>query len=401
MKILIVDDAKAKVDDVRSLLAANGREIESAATGLSAREHLHKTQYDLLILDINLPFREGDEPDRRGGMNLLFEVTNSDMLIRPTHVVALTGFADLHKEFEAKFNNGQWTVETYDPGDVGWRERLKAKALYIEKSLAQAGRSFETDLCVITALATPELDAVRSLPWNWTEPEAIDSVTFLYRGHYSSEGKEFSVVAAAAPRMGMVASATLTQKLIQQTRPRLVAMTGICAGMPGTCDLGDVLFADPSWDWQMGKYFQDELQGAPDQIAPPQEITQRVVLIQGDRPFFIDLLEKYPGDKPNQIPRLHIGPVASGSAVLADQATIDIIKRQHRKAMGVDMELYGVYSAIRDCAGPKPRAFGLKSVCDFADHLKNDKYQKYASYMSARTLRKFAEQFTLQLTSHP
>ena len=29
-------------------------------------------------------------------------------------------------------------IETYDPTDVGWRDRLKAKALYIEKSLLQA-----------------------------------------------------------------------------------------------------------------------------------------------------------------------------------------------------------------------------------------------------------------------
>ena len=178
-------------------------------------------------------------------------------------------------------------------------------------------------------------------------------------------------------------------------------MTGICAGLPGSCQLGDVLLADPSWDWQMGKYIKDELQGAPDQIAPPLAITQRFNLLARERAFFISLLEEFDGQKPNQIPTLHAGPLASGSAVLADPATADIVKGQHRKALGVDMELYGVYSAVRDCAGPKPMVIGLKGVCDHADHLKNDTYQKFASYMSAQTLRKFVEQYTQQLTSQP
>lgn len=399
MKILIVEDDKVKVTEVQSLLSSAGRNIDVAANGLAARERLHETQYDLLVLDINLPFRDEDDPDRRGGMNLLIEVTMSDRLIRPSHVVALTGFVDLRKEFEAKFNNGQWTIETYDRGDIGWRDRLKAKALYIEKSISQAGRSYETDLCVVTALPTPELDAVRKLPWKWEAPEALDSVTFLYRGEYRCNGKSLSVAAAAAPRMGMVAAATLTQKLIHQLRPRILAMPGICAGIPGSCELGDVLVADPSWDWQMGKYFKEVLQSAPDQIAPPLAITQRFVLLKADRSFFIDLLEKFDGEKSKQIPELHIGPIASGSAVLADNATVDVIKAQHRKALGVDMELYGVFSAVRDYAGPKPLTIGLKSVCDHADHLKNDKYQKFASYMAAQTLRSFVEQYTNQLVS--
>lgn len=55
--------------------------------------------------------------------------------------------------------------------------------------------------------------------------------------------------------------------------------------------------------------------------------------------------------------------------MLADQDTAEIIRKQHRKLLGVDMELYGVASAARDAGLPKHLAFGLKSVCDFADHL--------------------------------
>jgi len=405
MKILIVDDVPEKVSEVKKLLQSVVERADDhivvADSGLEAREHLARTQYDLLVLDIKLPLRSGDEPDRRGGIALLTEITLSDRFVRPTHVVALTGFADLRKEFEAKFNNGQWTVETYDPSDVGWRERLKAKAIYIQKTLQQTGHKYQTDLCVLVALNAPELDAIRSLQWNWSEAEMLDSVSFLYRGQYTCEGATFSVVAAAAPRIGMVAASTLTQKIVYQLRPRVLAMTGICAGVRDACNLGDILLADPCWDWQMGKYLKETFEIAPDQLQVPLEISQRMSLLRQDRQLLIDLSEAYKAEKPNHIPCVLIGAVASGSAVLADETTVETIKGQHRNLLGVDMELYGVYSAVRDSCAPRPLVFGLKGVCDFADHLKNDKYQKYAAYMSAQILRHFMERYSISLFAEP
>jgi len=400
MKILIVDDTPSKVSEVRAILVETeaGCSIDVANTGLAARERLAATQYDLLILDIKLPMRDGDEPDRKGGMTLLTEITLSSRFLRPSHVIALTGFSDLRSEFHAKFNDGHWTIDTYEPSEFGWRDRLTAKTEYITRALSQAGRTYETDLCVVTALASPELDAVRAMQsWHFGSPEALDQVSFLYRGHFSSNNRIFSVAAAAAPRMGMVAAATLTQKMIQRVRPRLIAMTGICAGVRDACQLGDVLIADPSWDWQMGKYMKETFEVAPDQIPAPLEISQRMKILRKDRKLLIDLSEAFDGEKPNQIPNIDVGPIASGSAVLADQDTAETIRKQHRKLLGVDMELYGVASAARDSGLPKPLAFGLKSVCDFADHLKNDKYQKYCSYMSAEVLRVFMERYIHEL----
>ncbi|MBR1208752.1 MULTISPECIES: response regulator [unclassified Bradyrhizobium] len=401
MKFLIVDDTPSKISEVKAILAKvndGNCTIEVAETGLAARERLAETQYDLLILDIKLPLREGEEPDRKGGMTLLTEIMHSGRFLRPVHVVALTGFSDLRTEFNAKFTDGHWTIDTYEPGEFGWRDRLKAKADYIANALNQVGQAYETDLCVVTALATPELDAVRAIEsWHFGAPESLDQVSYMYRGQFSVAGRSYSVAAAAAPRMGMVAAAALTQKMIQRVRPRLLAMTGICAGVRDACHLGDILVADPSWDWQMGKYLKETFEVAPDQLPTPLEISQRMNILRKDRAMLIELSEHYSGDKPNQIPNIEVGPVASGSAVLADQETAETIRKQHRKLLGVDMELYGVASAARDAGLPRPLAFGLKSVCDFADHLKNDKYQKYCSYMSAQVLRVFMERYAHEL----
>jgi nucleoside phosphorylase len=176
-------------------------------------------------------------------------------------------------------------------------------------------------------------------------------------------------------------------------------MTGVCAGVKESCSLGDVLVADPCWDWQMGKYQKEVFEAAPDQIQVPLEITQRMSLLRQDRKFLIDTVEKYEGERPSQIPNLLIGPVASGSAVLADISTLETVRGQHRKLLGIDMELYGVYSSVRDCCAPRPLAFGLKGVCDYADHVKNDKYQRYAAYMSAQILCSFVERYSSSLFS--
>jgi nucleoside phosphorylase len=147
----------------------------------------------------------------------------------------------------------------------------------------------------------------------------------------------------------------------------------------------------------MGKYLQKPFEIAPDQIGVSLEVSQRIGQLKDDRRFFVELAERYPGERPNNIARLIPGPVASGSGVLASEGTLEI-KAQNRKVIGIEMELYGMYSAARDSGPPRPAAFGLKSVCDFADHLKNDKYQKYAAYTSAQVLAEFVRRYGVQLT---
>jgi CheY-like chemotaxis protein len=190
MKVLVVvvDDAPEKVRDIVSLLVAipgiSADSIVVVESGIDAREKLSGTMFDLLILDIKLPLRKGEDPDRKGGMNLLTEITLSPRFKSPPHVIALTGFEDLRKEFQAKFNNGYWTIDLYDPSDIGWRDRLRARAEYVLKSCAQAAQpSYETDLCIITALDMPELSAVRSLPWGWSPARAFDQISFFTRDH--------------------------------------------------------------------------------------------------------------------------------------------------------------------------------------------------------------------------
>jgi nucleoside phosphorylase len=92
---------------------------------------------------------------------------------------------------------------------------------------------------------------------------------------------------------------------------------------------------------------------------------------------------------------MHLGPVASGASVVADPSFLEEVKLQHRKLLGVEMEAYGVLAAAEESPLPQPKAFSIKSVCDFGDENKNDQFQHYAAFTSASALKIFVERYLL------
>ncbi|TFE36881.1 hypothetical protein E2553_45445 [Paraburkholderia dipogonis] len=94
---------------------------------------------------------------------------------------------------------------------------------------------------------------------------------------------------------------------------------------------------------------------------------------------------------------LRVGPVASGSAVLANEAIVKEILKHERTLLGIEMEIYGVYAAAAYASFPRPTAFAMKAVCDFGTKVKDDKYQTYAAYTSAQLVREFLERYLCEM----
>lgn len=59
MKILVVDDKQAVLDQISSLLTKYGHQIELAHNGLDAFEKAQKTRYDLFVVDHLMPLMNG------------------------------------------------------------------------------------------------------------------------------------------------------------------------------------------------------------------------------------------------------------------------------------------------------------------------------------------------------
>ncbi len=62
--------------------------------------------------------------------------------------------------------------------------------------------------------------------------------------------------------------------------------------------------------------------------------------------------------------------------------------KQNRELIAVEMEAYAVMSAV-EYSTSSAKAVIIKSVCDFGTSAKDDRWQKYAAFTSARFFFEF------------
>ncbi len=404
MKILIVDDNINKAGKLAKVLSEEGidrGDIEIVSCAMEARERLRKERFDLLVIDLLLPLREEDDPELNTALDLIKEITERDVYFKPSNIVGFTAYTDAVIEANSAFNQRMWAIVSYDPTTNSWETQFRYMARYLVESLSQSTPlHYGTDICVVTALQI-EMDAVYRLPWVWEEPEPLDDSTFIRRASFTVNEQIFQVVTACAHRMGSVAAALLTSKLINAFRPRFIAMTGICAGVKDKVNIGDVVLFDPVWEWPSGKLVDGDggtyLQPSPHQIPIADFIVARAEEMRNDKMLWVGIQNLWPAEAPAHTLKLVLGPGASGSAVIADSATVPAIKLQHRKVTAVEMEAYGVCAAARFSTSPKPTAIIMKSVCDFADDEKTDKWQPYTSYTSAQGMHAFFNRYLAEI----
>ena len=399
LRVLVVEDNQDKLRRVLVCLQgvpqcpAEG--IDNARDVTEAKRLLRNNYYDLLILDIALPERSDVLPSPEGGIRLLEEVLDRDIYKKPRDIVGLTAFPEVREAAGPRFAEDLWLVIQYDASSDSWVEQLQRKVRHIvlAKQSGDAIVPHGAFLCVITAVQDPELAAVLRLPWNWTYRDLPADGTVYHHGHFLRAGERKELIAAAAPRMGMTAAAVLSMKMIHAFRPRYLAMCGMTAGFRDKCEPGDIIAADPGWDWGSGKWRTDVFCPAPHQIGLNSFLRGKLSHMARDERALDEIRHGWMGHKARTTLRMHLGPVASGAAVIAQAGIPELIKQQNRNVLGIEMETYGVFAACDECSLPQPKAFSLKSVCDFGDADKNDEYQDYAAYTSAAALQIFVERF--------
>jgi nucleoside phosphorylase len=400
IRILVVEDDQEKLRRVTLVLtSATGcsiDQIRDARDATAAKRLLRDEQFDLLVLDISLPLRSDQEPDRQGGLTLLDEVLGRNIYRRPAHIVGLTAYEDTAQLAAGRFRDDAFGLVRYDPSSQDWEETIRRKVEHIVASkFVDQKAEFDVDLCVLTALEDPELTALLDLKWGWQQRRFEGDGTVYQEGTTIGLNGAIRVVAAAAPRMGMVASAVLASKMTMRFRPRYLAMIGIAAGVKDKVEIGDILAADPCWNYESGKRHVNNGAQAfspePHQVAPDNIVRGSLSALARDQESLDELRRGWKADRQHRSPALRIGPVASGAAVLQDDMIVATILAQHRKTIGIEMESYSVFVAASEAPAPQPRAFSIKAVCDFADKMKNDNHQAYAAYVSAGALRLLVE----------
>jgi nucleoside phosphorylase len=402
-KILIIDDKPLKYS---SLLTKINRPINAeqdvvvvscVRDGLTELQRQH---FDVLILDMLLPEVPWGNPVEDGGVQLLRHLDEDPELKLPKYIIGITASADSIEAVEEAFQSKPWVLLKTSKG-APWEERLLSLIRHaIDSEAAQDSAKYQTDVCLITALRHPELEALFRTPIRLADPVLIDSATYVQTGTLVSNDQPLSVVVGCCLRMGTTESALLAAKLIEHFRPKIVGLAGICAGFDGEVVYGDVIIADPCWDYTMSSKITTTPDGvttvanAPDFIGMETDISARFENFSTDTAYFLRLVDDWPGEKPRNPPKIVVGPSATGPAVIAGASVFsDLRKTQHRNAVGLEMEAYGVYCAVRRATRPRPIVFSAKGVCDYASFLKDDKYQKYAAYTSASIVSEFLRRY--------
>jgi len=273
-------------------------------------------------------------------------------------------------------------------------EDLKGTSLLDETVQQGTVDSQRADIAVLVALPNPELDQVlRTLGSEWRK-EGREGIVFNTTALQMGE-RSLSVVATVQNDMGMVPAAILATKAIRAWHPRLLAMTGICAGVKEKVNLGDIVVGKHLFDYGSGKLKDGKLLPDYHPIPMDDSLCGYAIDHASNKSVLDSIRKEWPLDtgKPDTDLHAHVGAMASGAAVVSDDTVVEGIQKHKRSLTAVDMESYGVARAAHS-AGSSPTPFIIvKGVQDFADATKGDQFREYAAFVSARFLRTFIETY--------
>jgi nucleoside phosphorylase len=387
MKLLVVDDTHVKVQMVARAIERSEIEVEITheTNATSARKRLREEEFDLLLIDLQLPDMPGVSPNQNGGIQFFDLLLQDAQAFLPAEILFITSQDGLIEQGRYEVERRGSALCAISESSTGWIEVLSGQfKLAARRADRRVGA---VDIAVITALAT-ELDAVLALDYGWEKVRLDGDPTVYHKGFFHSEGLRRTVVAASALRKGMAASSALATKLVLKYRPKLLAMTGICAGVKGEVDLGDVIVGDPTWDWGSGKHSEAEDGSQIFKVSPKQsELNVGLATLCDEIGRSSDFRQKVRAGWDKSFPpgkfQGRVGPMASGASVIANTSIAKEIASQNRDLIAIEMEAFAVMVAAEYATSNQLHSVAIKSVCDFADAEKHDNWQAYAAYTSA------------------
>jgi nucleoside phosphorylase len=398
MNVLLVEDNDSKSFQIEEALreAIPSVRIDRAKSFRSAVRFLEAKAFDLLVLDLMLPIRDGDKPTEQGGKDVLLEIMEGQGCRKPSHIICATAFEEMANSFQTEAARKLVHVVTYDEVSSAWRGPFVEKARIIESRLRDANKypsRYGVDLAIVTSSPHVELQEVLRLPGFTGEFHQTDVLHYFSADWESASGRTLRVIACAAPTMGMTAACVTACKVIERWRPQFLTMTGIAAGTKSDQHFGDVLVAEAAYDYGSGKIAETDagervFMPSPNQIRIDPELHAILQKWEREQSRMADVQKNW-YSKGNTVPQLILGILATGAAVVQDRGIVDDILRASRKVVGLDMEAYAIFQACSLTSHPRPRVLVAKAVSDFADKRKDDSAQQYAAFTSAHFIHQF------------
>ena len=372
IRVLLVEDNKTKRQKIRDEVETyfdRNVEVDTCDNFSLATQNIFQNEYELMILDLLLPRRTGDDPSDISGE--LLEHVKASEPNRHATCVAISAFGQAIEQHQLDFTKAGILLVKYGPSD-DWKSCLNV-------CMQRVANKSCYDFVVLCALVK-ERDA-----FEYVKEEGFALGEYVTSG--AMDGREMSLgelrgICIVQAEMGLVDAGVLATKALDAFAPSLICMSGICGGFPGRAKLGGLIVSGSVWDHQAGKWTGNEfeLRDYRENLEPDIRISLSQLV--EDDPKLIGLRD---GISEEMLPVVDakVGPSVSGSAVIASTLYGEKIARSHGKVAAVDMEVYALYRAAK-LHGRNVKFFAAKTVVDLANEDKDDDYQHYGAVLSAR-----------------
>lgn len=431
MRILIIDDTKDKRERIAQLVLNSLKDsftiIEEADTYEKALSKLQANYYDLVILDLLLPATDGTlGPDSSKALIKL--VTSPSALVPPMHIIGLTAYEKVAEEERIFFDEHLLSLEFYSAENAVWADKIAARVAYLvnaERASAQFhAQNFDFDVFVLAARHQNEFVPIKTGLFKKSvtgkHPLWKDDITTGYIE--LPNGRSLRAALCCVNEMGMAPTAALAAHAISVFRPRLIAMVGMCCGFgDDQCSsprkLVDVIVAREVSCWEEGKYedsknknefknraktrmVDDLIRNDVERIVEQTDATLGPALRRFAKSKAFNAVKTHFNTKSDKkivrdVPEVKYSSIVSGSSVIADSKVIAEILSRHPNAIGLDMELFGLYTAVERTYGKRPSVIGVKGVADFGEYNKDDAAQVAASTAAIEVFKGILEHLSI------
>jgi nucleoside phosphorylase len=263
------------------------------------------------------------------------------------------------------------------------------------------------DICILCALPE-EAEAVRNEFEDRCQQVSFQSA-FTKKRKYpywhaickNLREEPLTVLVMAMPFTGPVETPIFVQAILDEFRPRFIAMTGICAGDRNRA-IGDLVVASYAFHHDVGKMArgkegQDFLRPEWRTTGPQSRIVMYAQALTTWKRPLIEMKQRLLGRDLllEEHPRCLIAPIASGMAVQGNYP-FPRLQEHNRKVEFLDQEVAAFYRTLQEL--PEVPFLAVKSVCDNGDPAKNDNYHDYAARASAVYLLYFIQEYVNEET---
>jgi nucleoside phosphorylase len=203
------------------------------------------------------------------------------------------------------------------------------------------------------------------------------------------------IVTLRQQEKGLTSAAITATKALCLWKPNLAVMTGICAGVQGSVNLGDLVVASQCFEHSSGQLRDGEMIPLQNRVSTPPWVLDFLMSLTDSQDLQKQIRNGFGQPMPADAkPTIHYGSMACGPQVIKDKSYVDLLKSKEHSLLAIDMESYGVALAASMCSTYSRPIIPLvvKGVCDFADSEKTDDWHDYCSYASASFVSAVLEQ---------